>query len=641
VGTLLAPVLDRERALLSATASLVVLTVLVGTLASTPRVLAAPSYDDAPVVCVSSRVEIEVKGGGKLAVSREERTFAVRRVGEDAEGLRGFGVFSSFEFHPTFVELRVHNSEKTKVVRRLHELLDLPAFSAGTFVSDSRQLVTQLPPFQAGDTLQIRKETRLEPFLGFQLHVMGERSYPTLEAIYQVRVDEDLAPQYRIFSGAGEPVEQRKGGKVVWTWRAGPLTPPADEDLSPPIEDLLPTVSVGLNRIAWGPSATWEEIAASYWDHVSEETFAKVDEELTSDRSEAGLPTCELVLSRVQSNVRYVAIELGVGGKIPHAAADVLRRRYGDCKDMAALILSYLRGAGVDGSLAIVRTRPPSGHNVDPLPTLEYFNHAIACTEQAEGTAWLDATARYGTARHPRWDIQGAPTMVVTGPNRGFRRIPMTAAAENRAVRTLRLSEDAAGVWSADLTLVQFGARAQNMNYHLEQGGKPLGVITAYFKSAEIKPTVAMTDSSVRYSNDSPDSVWLRCSVPVIDPTSRKATQAALRPTWDPDPSPISVFKTRERETDVYWSFQEMLVDTLEVRSQRLHFDAPPDTGWTVDAEGVTVAVRSERLPQGFRLTRSITFSRPIFPVARWEEGRELRRRMIRWCTREVSAALL
>ena len=43
----------------------------------------------------------------------------------------------------------------------------------------------------------------------------------------------------------------------------------------------------------------------------------------------------EAIANFVQGNIRYVAIEIGVGGNQPHAAADTFRVRYGDCKDKA------------------------------------------------------------------------------------------------------------------------------------------------------------------------------------------------------------------------------------------------------------------------------------------------------------------
>ena len=35
----------------------------------------------------------------------------------------------------------------------------------------------------------------------------------------------------------------------------------------------------------------------------------------------------------VQQDIRYVAIELGIGGIQPHAAGEVFQHRYGDCKE--------------------------------------------------------------------------------------------------------------------------------------------------------------------------------------------------------------------------------------------------------------------------------------------------------------------
>ena len=44
----------------------------------------------------------------------------------------------------------------------------------------------------------------------------------------------------------------------------------------------------------------------------------------------------------VQHDVRYVAIELGIGGWQPHSASDIFAHRYGDCKDKATLLSSML-----------------------------------------------------------------------------------------------------------------------------------------------------------------------------------------------------------------------------------------------------------------------------------------------------------
>src|SRR5208337_646631 len=46
-------------------------------------------------------------------------------------------------------------------------------------------------------------------------------------------------------------------------------------------------------------------------------------------------------------NIRYVAVTLGHGGLIPHPADQVLKNRYGDCKDHAILMETLLAAVGI------------------------------------------------------------------------------------------------------------------------------------------------------------------------------------------------------------------------------------------------------------------------------------------------------
>src|SRR6266478_4446180 len=50
----------------------------------------------------------------------------------------------------------------------------------------------------------------------------------------------------------------------------------------------------------------------------------------------------------MQKDIRYVAIELGIGGFQPHPAQETFSRRYGDCKDKATLLSSMLKEVGID-----------------------------------------------------------------------------------------------------------------------------------------------------------------------------------------------------------------------------------------------------------------------------------------------------
>jgi hypothetical protein len=89
-----------------------------------------------------------------------------------------------------------------------------------------------------------------------------------------------------------------------------------------------------------------------------------------------------------QSEVRYVAIEIGIGGYQPHPAADVFRYRYGDCKDKATLLSTMLREAGIASDYVIIHT--VRGIAKEGVPSA-VFNHAILAIEIPAGVD----TSRY------------------------------------------------------------------------------------------------------------------------------------------------------------------------------------------------------------------------------------------------------
>jgi hypothetical protein len=93
----------------------------------------------------------------------------------------------------------------------------------------------------------------------------------------------------------------------------------------------------------------------------------------------------------VVNNVRYVAIELGRGGYVPHSAAAILANRYGDCKDYAVILCSLLAAKGIESFPVLIN----SGES-DWLPKVaapEAFNHAIVWIPGLQ--LYLDSSTGY------------------------------------------------------------------------------------------------------------------------------------------------------------------------------------------------------------------------------------------------------
>jgi hypothetical protein len=94
---------------------------------------------------------------------------------------------------------------------------------------------------------------------------------------------------------------------------------------------------------------------------------------------------------RFEHDFRYVAIELGEGGVIPHLPKDVLKNRYGDCKDLSFFLCSALKEAGVEIYPVLVRA-PWHEPFVAEYPNPFQFNHCITAVVRGGDTLYYDPT---------------------------------------------------------------------------------------------------------------------------------------------------------------------------------------------------------------------------------------------------------
>jgi len=90
----------------------------------------------------------------------------------------------------------------------------------------------------------------------------------------------------------------------------------------------------------------------------------------------------------VQQDVRYVAIELGIGGIQPHAAGETFQHHYGDCKDKATLMSTMLKELGVNSYYVIINSERGSVDATTPAQ-ISAFDHVIVAVrlpDEVKGT---------------------------------------------------------------------------------------------------------------------------------------------------------------------------------------------------------------------------------------------------------------
>lgn len=126
----------------------------------------------------------------------------------------------------------------------------------------------------------------------------------------------------------------------------------------------------------------------------------------------------------VQKNIRYIAFEQGIAGHQPDRPAEVLRKRYGDCKGMALLLKTLLKAQNMDARLAYIGT-DKIAHSPAEVPTLTSINHMICVLFHQEKTHYLDATYEYIPLDVIPEGIQGRQALIENGDSCLLQTLPV------------------------------------------------------------------------------------------------------------------------------------------------------------------------------------------------------------------------
>lgn len=123
----------------------------------------------------------------------------------------------------------------------------------------------------------------------------------------------------------------------------------------------------------------------------------------------------------VSRNIRYVALEFGQSSIIPHDAASVLERRYGDCKDHSVLLMALLKARGIESEIVLIDA--DNKYTFSTVPRISQFNHVIVYLPEFD--LYVDATPRVAPFGVLPFGEYGKPVVHAIRSGRVVRRTPV------------------------------------------------------------------------------------------------------------------------------------------------------------------------------------------------------------------------
>ena len=203
-------------------------------------------------------------------------------------------------------------------------------------------------------------------------------------------------------------------------------------------EDLkyVPKDVILFPEIEFSTGSSWQKLAAEYARMTEDKLrqadvqslLTKIDLKKSSKRDD----TIRSIVALLHKNVRYTGVEFGESSLIPQFPAETLKRKYGDCKDKAALLATMLRSAGIPAYLALVDTDEDQELNPE-LPGMGMFDHAIVYVpgSGSDPDFWIDATAQYSQVGILPWMDYGRWALIISDKTDSLKRIPELTSAQN------------------------------------------------------------------------------------------------------------------------------------------------------------------------------------------------------------------
>lgn len=367
-----------------------------------------------------------------------------------------------------------------------------PNTEGGELISDVKYRILQIPAPDPGNIVGYEYEVEERPFFLQDMWAFQERD-PVRESHYSLQ----LPPGWEFKASWLNHVEVKPvaGGNNLWQWSVSDITAIRTEAAMPPVRGVMGQMIVTLfppggdtsnNFASWDDLGKWMNALMAGRMDASPEIKRQVAT-LTAGTS-SPIEKMRAIAHFVQHDIRYVAIELGIGGWQPHPAAEVFAHRYGDCKDKALLMRSMLHEIGIDSFQVAINTQ--RGAIVAETPPHNYgFNHNIVAIRIPEG---LNDPSLVAILQHPtlgkilffdptdemtpfgqiRGPLQANNALLATPDHGELIALPQQPPAMNSIERTAKLTLDQAGTLSGEVKEVRLGERASSERWALRAATK-------------------------------------------------------------------------------------------------------------------------------------------------------------------------
>jgi hypothetical protein len=452
----------------------------------------------------------------------------------------------------------------------------------GELVSDLRTKVLQIPAAIPGSIVGYEVEQELRPYMRVD-EWRFQDTLPVRETRYAVHLPNGWSHRATWLNHADQQPVAVGTGK--WQWTLSNLKPVRIEKAMPSLRGVAGSmmISVLAPDGRYSGMQSWSDIGAWYLSLTKDRLVSspQIKAQVAELTASAATPLQKMraLANFVQANIRYVSIQLGIGGYQPDAAVDVFTNRFGDCKDKSTLLSVMLKEIGVESHYVIINTERGAVAATDPASLR--FNHVVLAIKLPPG---VDDTSLLAQTKHPTFGrllyfdptdtltpfgripggLQDNYGLLVTADGGELIALPKFAPNTSSIDRKAQMTLDASGTLSGDVQEIRVGDPAAMQRDALQSATREIdrikpveSVVAAAFTSFEIqKAAIANLRDQEKpfewhYTVQAPNYAKLAGELLLVRPRVLGSKGSGLLETDEPRVHPIE-FDRPQLDTDVF-----------------------------------------------------------------------------------------
>lgn len=281
--------------------------------------------------------------------------------------------------------------------------ISLPMIDGSELISDVKERFLRIPAADPGNIVGYEYEVEEHPLV-LQDAWLFQQTVPTREARYTLQLPSGW--EYKTTWLNYNEVKPSSVGANQWQWIVSDVKEIRPEEDMPPWRSIAGHMVV--NFVPPGGGVTehsfqdWRQMGLWYQGLIRgrQDTTPEMKARVAQLTAGAKTPLDKMraIAKFLQTDVRYVAISLGIGGWQPHAAPEVFQHRYGDCKDKVTLMSAMLREAGIESYYVIINT-DRGGVSAQTPAQAFVFNHVVLAVKIPDG---VNDPSLVATIQHPK-----------------------------------------------------------------------------------------------------------------------------------------------------------------------------------------------------------------------------------------------